>query len=156
MRKSSKKTIVCICVIVGVAVYLRFGVIPPTRLSGVELEIRKRGREIESIARDVKEYEKRHDGNRPARFSDLIEIAPRYSDSEWLNWYELPTNRTANILVYEKYGRWGDKGQLVYVQGRYGAFMADEKTFCGLLNGAITWKDLRPIKKKGGGKHEGD
>lgn len=144
-----KKLFVWIGVALFVAIYVRFGITPPKRLSDTELKAKKKAAQIESIARDVKEYMAIHNGKRPDSFSDMCEIDAKYRDFNWQEGYVLPTNREANILVYQK-EPWSDKNRLVYVCGRYGAYMADEQTFNNLMNGSMCWKDLRLVPRKKG------
>lgn len=153
MRKPLKKSLFWSCFIIVVAVYIKFGIIPPRRLSGLELKMHKRAENLELVARDIKAYMKKHNGIRPVDFNSLTEINTKYSDSEWLDNYELPTNRTTSILVNEKLGLWPDKRLGIYVLGQYGAFMVDEQTYHGLLDGTITLKEIRskksyPVDKK--------
>jgi hypothetical protein len=144
-----KKLFAWIGVALLVAFYVRFGIIPPRRLSGAELKIKKKATQVESITRDVRKYMAMHNGKRPDSFSDMCEIDAKYRDSKWQEVYVLSTNSEANILVYQK-EPWSEKNRLVYVCGRYGAYMADEQTFSNLVNGSMCWKDLRLIPRKKG------
>ena len=148
MKRPSRRILAWTCAAIGGAAYMQFGITPPRRLSGVELDMHKRAALIESIARDVKAYMGKHNGNRPVEFSDLIEINAKYSDLGWLNDYRLPTNQVTDILIHEKTDLWKDKTVAIYLNGRYGALLVDEPTFNGLLDGTIGWKDLRMVKKK--------
>ena len=144
-----KKLFAWIGVALLVVIYVRFGIIPPRRLSGAELKIKKKAAQVESIARDIRKYMAIHNGKRPDSFSDMCEIDAKYRDFKWQEVYVLPTNREANILVYQK-EPWSGKNRLVYVYGRYGAYMADEQTFNNLMNGSMCWKDLRLVSRKSG------
>jgi hypothetical protein len=146
MKKQLKKSLFWWGFIIVVAVYIKFGIIPPRRLSGIELKMHKSADTLELIARDIKTYMKKHNGVRPVDFKDLTEINTNYNCSGWLENYELPTNRATNILVNEKPGLWPNKRRGIYVLGQYGAFMVDEQTYRELLDGAITAQDAR-IKK---------
>lgn len=147
MKNPLKKLFVLGGLFIIVVIYFKFGIIPPRRLSDTELKMHKSADTLELIAKDIKTYMNKHDGIRPVDFSALSEINTKYRDSGWLDNYELPTNRTASILVNEKPGMWPDKRIGIYVLGQYGALMVDEKTYHGLLEGTITLKQIRSGKR---------
>ena len=137
-----------IFVFAGIPIYFRFGFIPPKRLSGVELAQRQSCAKLEIIARDVKAYMKKYDGNRPASFVNLSELDIKYLDAAMYANYCLPSNQTTDVLAHEKPDIWKDKTVAIYLNGRYGASRVNRQTFNGLLDGTIEWKDLGTKNKK--------
>lgn len=143
MKKSLKRTVVWVLIVLGGILYVKFGVSPPKRLSHIEIQQRQSCEMLESIARDMKAYIKEHNGLRPTNFICLAEIDPKYKNIDSFANYRIQVNKKTEILVSEKPGLWEDKTIAVYFNGKLGASRIDEHTYYRLLDNTIDIQELR-------------